>query len=53
MAVESLASDLIATLDKRAVLTYLRGMRGASRNKTEIDVFNMVIQAVESGNFDG
>lgn len=53
MAVESLASDLIASLDKRLLLGWLRMWRSNSQDRTVIDTVNFVIREIESGKFDG
>ena len=49
----SLASSLILTLDKRATLAYLRGVREQSRNRIEVVTLSALIRKIEDGDLDG
>lgn len=49
----SWVSSIIATLDKKLVLAYLRTVRSESRNRAEITVVTSLIGRIESGDFDG
>jgi hypothetical protein len=47
------AQDLIASLQKRRLLSTLRLWREESESSVEVDLLNDLIRAIEDGDFDG